>query len=81
MNITVYKKSGCPWAAAVIGFLNELNVPFATRNMTSHKDYAEEAKRKSGKIVSPTVEIDGKVLADASVEDVAKVLEEKGIVL
>ncbi len=81
VKVTVYKKSGCPWAAAVMGFLNELNVPYEVRNMTSHPQYAREAEEKSGKCKSPTVVIDNEVHADASVEDVAKALEKKGVVL
>ncbi len=80
MKITLYKKSGCPWAAAVSAFLNELNVPFETRNVTTHPQYAKEVERKSGKCISPTLDIDGQILADASVEQVAEVLESKGIV-
>ncbi len=81
MKIALYKKSGGPWAAAVAGFLNELNVPFEVRNVTTHKQYAREVEAKSGKCVSPTLDIDGTILADASVEDVAKQLEKAGIVL
>lgn len=81
MKIVLYKKSGCPWSAAVIGFLNELNVPFEIRNVTSHPHFAKEVEKKSGKCKSPTLDIDGEILADASVEQVAEVLEKKGIVL
>jgi glutaredoxin len=81
VKITLYKKSGCPWAAAVMGFLNELNVPYEIRNVTTHPQYAKEVVRKSGKCVSPTLEIDGTILADASVEDVAQVLEKKGTII
>ena len=81
MKIIVYRKSGCPWAAAVMAFLNELAVPFELRNVTTHPQFAKEVEAKSGKCISPTVEIDGKIIADASVEDVARVLEEKGIVV
>ncbi len=81
MKITVYKKAGCPWAAAVIGFLNELSVPYEVRNVTTHPNYANEVEKKSGKCISPTLDIDGTILADASVEDLAKVLEKAGIVV
>jgi len=81
MKITLYKKSGCPWAAAVIGFLNELNLPFEIRNVTTQPAYGEELQRLTGKCISPSLEIDGQLLADASVEQVAEVLEHKGIVL
>ena len=81
MKITVYKKAGCPWSAAVIGFLNELSVPFEIRNVTTHPRFAVEVEKKSGKCVSPTLDIDGDILTDASVEDVAEVLENNGIVI
>jgi monothiol glutaredoxin len=81
MKVILYRKSGCPWAAAVMGFLNELAVPFELRNVTSHPQYAKELEEKSGRCISPTLDIDGKIIADASVEDVGKMLEEHGIVL
>lgn len=81
MKITVYRKAGCPWSAAVIGFLDELNVPFEIRNVTTHPQYAAEVEKKSGKCISPTLDVDDEILADASVEDVAKVLEKNGILI
>lgn len=81
MKLILYKKSGCPWAAAVIGFLNELNVPFEIRNVSTHPQFAKEVEKKSGKCISPTLDFDGEILSDASVEQVAEVLEKKGVVL
>ena len=81
MKIILYKKSGCPWAAAVMGFLNELNVPYEARNVTTHPQYAREVESKSGRCISPTLDFDGEILADASVEDVAKILEKSGVVI
>jgi monothiol glutaredoxin len=81
MKIVLYKKSGCPWAAAVAGFLNELDIPFEIKNVTTRPDYARELEAKSGKCISPTVEIEGRIVADASVEDVAKIVEKAGIVV
>lgn len=81
MNVTLYKKSGCPWSAAVIGFLNELGVPYQIKNVTTHPQYALEVEKKTGKCISPTMDFDGEILADASVEDIAKVLEKDGIVI
>ena len=81
IKITVYRNAGCPWSAAVIGFLDELNVPFEIRNVTTHPQYAAEVEKKSGKCISPTLDVDDEILADASVEDVAKVLEKNGILI
>jgi glutaredoxin len=81
MKIILYRKSGCPWSAAVIGFLNELNIPFEIRNVTANPAYATEVEVRSGQCKSPTLDIDGVILPDASVEDVAKRLEERGIII
>jgi glutaredoxin len=81
MKVTVYRKSGCPWSAAVIGFLNELNTPHEIRNVTANPAYLKEVEALSGQSKSPTLDIDGAILPDASVEDVATALEERGIVI
>jgi monothiol glutaredoxin len=78
MKVIVYRKSGCPWAAAVMGFLNELGIGFEIRNVSAHDQFAREVEQKSGQCKSPTLDIDGKILADASVEDVAHYLESLG---
>jgi glutaredoxin len=78
MKIILYRKAGCPWAAAVMGFLNELNIPFEARNVSVSDEFAKEVQEKSGKCKSPTLDIGGKILADASVEDVARHLEHLG---
>ncbi len=78
-KIVIYRKTGCPWAAAVMGFLKELHIRFEERNVSENEKFAEEVLRKSGQMKSPTLDIDGKILADASVEDVAEELEERGI--
>ncbi|MGN6731762.1 MAG: glutaredoxin family protein [Candidatus Binatia bacterium] len=81
MKITVYRKSGCPWSAAVMGFLNELNIPYEIKNVTTNPAYGKELESATGQCMSPTLDIDGTILPDASVEDVAKALEGKGIVI
>ena len=81
MRVTLYRKSGCPWSAAVLGFLSELNIPCEIKNVTTHPAYATEVETLSGQSNSPTLNIDGLILPDASVEDVAKALEERGIVI
>jgi len=64
-----------------MGFLNELNIPYEIKNVTTNPVYAKEVEALSGQSKSPTLDIDGEILPDASVEDVAKVLEERGIVV
>lgn len=80
MNIIVYKKSGCPWAAAVEAFLKAVDVPFEARDILVHPEFRREVEEKTGQSKSPTLDIDGEMLPDASVEDVAEALESSGIV-
>ena len=51
------------------------------KNVTTYPVYAKEIEALSGQSKSPTLDIDGTILPDANVEDVAKVLEERGIVI
>ena len=81
MKITLYRKSGCPWSAAVMGFLNEMNIPFEVRNVTTNPAYLSEVETVSGQSKSPTLIIDDEILADASVEQVATALEKRGLVI
>ena len=64
-----------------MGFLNEMNIPYEIRNVTANPAYATEVEALSGQCKSPTLDIDGVILPDASVEAVAKALEDRGIVI
>src|SRR3954469_20078253 len=78
MKTIVYVKSGLPWAGVVVDCLKELSVPFEVRNISTNDEFAQEVERKSGQSKSPTLDIDGKILPDASVDDVAEHLETLG---
>ena len=64
-----------------MGFLDEMNLAYEVRNTTANPAYAEELRKATGQGKSPTLLLDGEILADASVEDVAGALEQRGIVI
>ena len=64
-----------------MGFLNELNIPYEIKNVTTNPAYVKEVEAVSGQSKSPTLDIDGTIFPDASVEDVAKALQERGMVI
>ncbi len=64
-----------------MGFLDEMNLAYEVRNITTNPAYAEELRKATAQDKSPTLVLDGKILADASVEDVAEALEQRGIVI
>ncbi len=79
MKITVYLKTGCPWAAEVMDFLDAHGLRYTAKDILKHPQYAREVREKSGQSKSPTLDIDGEMVPDAGVEDVAKMLEKKGV--
>ena len=46
MKITLYKKAGCPWSAAIIGFLDELNIPYEIKNVTSNESSGRRCEQR-----------------------------------
>ena len=64
-----------------MGFLDELNIPYEIKNVTTNPSYVKEVKEVSGQSKSPTLDIDGEILPDASVEEVAHCLEKRGIII
>jgi hypothetical protein len=49
--------------------------------VTTNPAYLKEVEAASGQSKSPTLNIDGTILPDASVEDVAHCLEKRGIII
>jgi glutaredoxin len=79
MNIIVYYKTGCPWAVEVMDFLDDHNIPFDERNISADPEFQQECVDKSGQAKSPTLDIDGEILADADTDAVAEYLESRGV--
>ena len=63
-----------------MGFLNELNIPYEIRNVTTNPAYAKEVEAASGQSKSPTIDIDGTILLDDSPESLVNDQVKSGIV-
>ncbi|HUD03931.1 MAG TPA: glutaredoxin family protein [Candidatus Paceibacterota bacterium] len=79
MNIILYTKTGCPWCKGVLDFFAEKKVAFVEREVRGNPKYFEELVTKSGQTKTPTLDIDGFILADSDKDQVAKFLKEKGV--
>ncbi len=77
MNIILYTKSGCPWCKGVLDLFKEKKVKFEEREVLSNPVFFEELRKKSGQEKTPTLDIDGEILADSDREVVEKYLKEK----
>lgn len=69
-KIIAYLKPTCGWSNGVRAIMRKYNLPFEDRDIINNPDQYEEMVRKSGQPLSPCVEIDGKMLADISGEEV-----------
>lgn len=80
MNIIIYTKTGCPWCADALELLKDKNIPFEEREVRGNPAYFDELVKKSGQNKTPTLDIDGYILADSDAEAIEAYLKEKGAI-
>ena len=79
MNIILYTKTGCPWCKGVLDLFKEKNVKFEERDVLTSKTFFDELISKSGQNKTPTMEIDGIIVAsDSDKEAITLILKDRG---
>ncbi|MGI9089101.1 MAG: glutaredoxin family protein [Chthoniobacterales bacterium] len=73
-QITAYLKTHCGWSAGVRAVLAKYDLPFTEKDIIQNPAFRWEMETKSGQQLSPCVEIDGKMVADVSGEEVEEYL-------
>ena len=73
-KITAYLKTTCGWSAGVRAVLAKYNLPYTEKDIIQNPAFRWEMETKSGQPLSPCVEINGKMLADVSGEEIEKYL-------
>lgn len=79
MSLIIYTKTGCPWCVEALQFLNDNKIPFEEREVLSNAAYFEELTQKSGQTKTPTLDLDGKILADTDAQAIGMFLSENGM--
>jgi len=69
-KIIAYLKPTCGWSQGVRAVLRKYDLPFEDRDVINNPLQRQEMIEKSGQMLSPCVEINGKMLADISGEEV-----------
>ena len=80
MNIIIYTKTGCPWCVEVLEFLKDNGVKFEEREVLKNPEFMEELIQKSGQNKTPTLDIEGDILADTNAKAVEEFLKNKKII-
>ena len=77
-KIVAYLKPHCGWSRGVRAVMEKYQLPFEDRDIWNDIHQRVEMIQKSGQELSPCVEINGKMLADGSGDEVeAWLLEQK----
>ena len=79
-QITAYLKTYCGWSAGVRAVLAKYSLPYTEKDIIQNPAFRWEMETKSGQPLSPCVEINGKMLADISGEEVEKYLIDNKLV-
>ncbi len=69
-KIIAYLKPSCGWSQGVRAVLRKYDLPFEDRDIINDPLQRQEMIEKSGQMLSPCVEINGRMLADISGEEV-----------
>ena len=73
-KIIAYLKPPCGWSNGVRAVLEKYDLDYEDRDIINDESQFEEMVEKSGQTLSPSVEINGKMLADISGEEVEEFL-------
>jgi len=79
-KITAYLKTSCGWSAGVRAVLAKYNLPYTEKDIIQNPAFRWEMETKTGQPLSPCVEINDKMLADISGDEVEQYLIENKLV-
>lgn len=77
----LYTKRGCPWCQEAVEFLDGHGVSYKLREVSSDPNAMAELRQKSGQTKAPTLDWNGKVLADFGVDELVPFLREQNVKL
>ena len=69
-KVIAYLKPSCGWSQGVRAVMRKYELPYEDRDIINDPAQRQEMIQKSGQMLSPCVEIDGRMLPDISGEDV-----------
>lgn len=79
-KIIAYLKPTCGWSQGVRAIMQKYTLEFEDRDIINNATQRDEMIQKSGQMLSPCVEVDGKMLADVSGDEVEHYLLTQGLV-
>jgi glutaredoxin len=75
----LYTKTGCPWCEEAVEFLDGHGVEYRLKDVTRDSVAFAEMQRISGQSSAPTLDWNGKILADFGADELAPFLLEQNV--
>jgi glutaredoxin len=79
MSIIIYTKTGCPWCKDALHFLRTRDISFEEREVRGNQAYFDELVKKSGQNKTPTLDVNGEILADTDAPAIEVFLKERNL--
>ena len=79
-KIIAYLKPSCGWSQGVRAIMRKYDLPYEDRDIINDPAQRQEMIERSGQMLSPCVDINGRMLADISGEEVEAFLLANGLV-
>lgn len=77
----LYTKLGCPWCDEAVAFLDGHGVGYRLREVTADAGAFAEMQKKSGQTKAPTLDWNGKILADFGTDELVPFLRDRNVKL
>ena len=77
-KVIAYLKPSCGWSRGVRAVLSKYGLEYEDKDVINQPEHYQEMVQKSGQPMQPCVEIDGRMLADISGDELEAFLSEQG---
>jgi glutaredoxin len=74
----IYIKSHCPWCQEALAWLDRHGYRYEVREVLEDAEAMERMRAISGQSLTPTMEVNGKILADFDTGQLSEFLEAHG---
>jgi len=71
-QVRLFIKPYCPWCRQAMDWLDDHSIPYTVLDVISDRQAYEEMFRLSGQTLAPVIDVDGEVLADFGVRELAE---------
>ena len=75
----IYIKSFCPWCQEALAWLYQQGYRYEVREVLEDPEAMARMREISGQSLTPTLEVDGKVLADFDTGQLSEFLDANGL--